>query len=374
MKTIVTYIFLMLTVLGALAQEPIVMKFYISNKGGNPVEKVQLKIHSQSYTVKANNPLTFKITPNYKSPLQINFKASSIGEVSYFFIPYPGQSYEFELTNTSGQLQVTLVNSESVKLGLIEGVDEKSITDNQKKQEEIIINRKNLSLGYTLEKEGTSNIIREEWLRLGGKVKYLSVGALVSYYSMDMDEYGTMNGFGGGISAAINQINLVIPEYTTGKSKWNSLNYGMGLDLQIYSSSLSMQMGGIKSDMKISNVDFRIMGNIGWTWGFGRFRDKTTWKGVAITAKYRPSLNLTLSNTEIKMDVMGDVQKITDSNGSSKFNFGGFGFDFDFNSFSAKMEKIAPKPSSKVSVFLLPPIGENPLFVSLSYGLTFYTK
>ncbi len=374
MKTILSYLIFALISISTFAQEPVSMAFSISNKGGNALTKVQLKILGQNYIVTSNTPLSIKVLPNYNSPLEIACKASSVEEVSYFFIPSPAQNYEFELSNRGGLLSIVLINIESVKLGLLQGVDETNIAENQKKQEEFKINRNNLSLGYSSEKEGATNTVRDEWLRRGGEITYLSVGAMGTYFRMDMDGYGTMNGFGGGASAAVNKINLVIPEYKPGTSKWSSLNYGVGMDLQVYGSTFSMDVSGIKSDMKISNLEMQITGNIGWTWGFGKFIDEATWKGVAITAKYRPSIRITSTTTETTMVVMGDEQTISSSDESTKFNAGGFGFDIDFNSFSAKMEKLAPKPNSKVSFFFLPPIGENPLFFSFSYGLTFYTK
>lgn len=378
MKTIFSYIIFTLITISVFAQESISMKFNISNKSGNPIEKAQLKVLGQSYTVKPDSPLLIKVIPNYASPLEIKLKASSVEEISYFFIPSPAQNYEFELSNSGGLLSIVLINSQSVKLGLLDGINETAIAENQKKQEEFKINLNNLSLGYSLEKDGATNSVRDEWLKRGGEITYLSVGAMTTYFRMDMDGYGTMNGFGGGASAAVNKINLKIPEYKAGTSKWSSLNYGVGMDLQLYGSTFSMEMSGVKSDMKISNIEMQITGNIGWTWGLGKFIDEATWKGVAITAKYRPSIRITSSSTETTtiIDIMGVKEKTTTTGNDNKttFNAGGFGFDIDFNSFSAKMEKLAPKPNSKVSFFFLPPIGENPLFFSFSYGLTFYTK
>lgn len=378
MKTILSYLFFALITISTAAQDPVNMVFSISNKGGNALAKVQLKILGQSYTVNPNTPLSVKVLPNYNTPLEIACKASSVEEVSYFFIPAPNQNYEFELSNSGGLLSIFLKNSESVKLGLLAGVDEAKIAEQQKKQEAFMVNRDNLSIGYNLKKEGATNSVREEWLQRGGQITYLSVGAMASYFRMDMDGYGTMNGFGGGASAAVNKINLAIPEYKPGTSKWSSLNYGVGMDLQLYGSTFSMEMSGLKSDMKISNLEMQINGNLGWTWGVGKFIDEATWKGVAITAKYRPSIRITTSSVETTtiINIMGVEDKTTTSSSDNKtsFNAGGFGFDIDFNSFSAKMEKLAPKPNSKVSFFFLPPLGKNPLFLSFSYGLTFYTK
>ena len=64
----------------------------------------------------------------------------------------------------------------------------------------------------------------------------------------------------------------------------------------------------------------------------------------------------------------------TDSDTQAQFNAGGFGFDIDFTSYSATMNKLAPKPKAKVSFFMLPPIGDNPLFISLSLGISMYSR
>jgi hypothetical protein len=380
MKTLLFHTLMILLPSSLLAQGSTNLVFNISNNSNTPLKKVQIRILNQNYILTPNSPLYVTVSPTYKSPLQIDCKASSTDNISYFFIPAPNQTYEFEIANNSGQITISLKNIDNVKLGLLEGVVEKPIAQqtDQSNNSNFNINRKNMGISYNYSKEGKTITVRDEWLKKGGKVNYFSVGVLGTYFKMNIKDYGDMTGFGGGFSLAMNRINLTIPEYKQGLSKWNSYNIGAGMDIQIYNTSYKMELSGMKMDSKTSNFDILIAGNLGWTWGFGKFIDEATWKGVAVTVKYRPSFRITSSNTEITMvtNIMGEETKTTTSASGTdgSINFGGFGLDLDFNSFNAKMQKLAPKPCSKLSFFFLPPIGNNPLFITISYGLTFYTK
>jgi hypothetical protein len=141
-------------------------------------------------------------------------------------------------------------------------------------------------------------------------------------------------------------------------------------------------VSGLTVDMNSTYLNIMITGNFGYTWGFGKYIDETTWRGVAITLKYKPSYNLSLVTSTITTKYPpipivypnGHTEITVDSETSNRFNAGGFGFDIDFNRFSATAAKLAPKPRTKFSFFLLPPIGDNPLFVSASIGVLFYPR
>lgn len=227
------------------------------------------------------------------------------------------------------------------------------------------------------------NDIRDEWLKRGGKVYYVSVMLTGTYISMDMDKVGTMSGYGGGYSFFLNMIDLKMPQYTTGLSKWNSFNLGFGYDLVVYGFKYKMPpMSGVTVDMNSVYMNIMFTGNFGYTWGFGKYIDEATWRGVALTLKYKPSYNLSIVTSTIttKMPPMPPIypngynQVTSDSQTSGSFNAGGFGFDIDFNKFSATAAKLAPRPRTKFSFFMLPPVGDNPLFVSASLGVLFYPK
>ena len=199
---------------------------------------------------------------------------------------------------------------------------------------------------------------------------------------MDIDKVGKMNGYGGGYSFFMNMINLKMPEYKTGPSNWKSFNWGLGYDLVIYNFKFPLDAGTLRIDMNSTYMNIMFTGNVGYTWGFGKYIDESTWKGVALTLKYKPSYNLSLVTSTITTKIPpmppvypnGYTQTTTDSQSSGSFNAGGFGFDLDFNKFSATAEKLAPRPRTKFSFFILPPIGDNPLFVSASLGVLFYPR
>jgi hypothetical protein len=51
-----------------------------------------------------------------------------------------------------------------------------------------------------------------------------------------------------------------------------------------------------------------------------------------------------------------------------------FGLDVNFNSYSSNAARLAPKAQSKLSFFVLPPIKDMPLFITVGYGVTFYIR
>ena len=234
---------------------------------------------------------------------------------------------------------------------------------------------KKLDLGFQSKITNQSQAVRDEWLKRGGKVSYVSVMLTGVYYSMDMGSLGKMNGYGGGYSFYVNTLNLKIPEYKAGQSNWNSLNWGFGFDFVGYGFSTSSNVGTSTMDTKFTIMDFMFAGNLGWTLGLGKFIDEGNWKGVALTLKYRPSFNLTMTGTSTKLKPSNPLIKDgSASDVSGKFNAGGFGFDIDFSSYSATMDKLVPKPKSKISFFFLPPIGGKPLFLTFSYGLVIFPR
>jgi len=367
MKKTIYAIILVLLFTSVKAQESINLKFTVVSNVLYPIKKVQLTILNKSYIVSTDQSLSIKVTPNFKSKLEIKCKASSIDQLSYFFTPFPAQNYEFELGKNTNGFYITLKNIDAVKLGLLPYVKEDTTKDKTPQ-----VYRNNLGLNYNATKDGKTASVRDEWVKRGGKISYYSIMGTGTYFRLDLGKLGTVNGYGGGASVAMNTINLKVPEHTAGVSKWNSLNFGAGMDLNIYGTSLKSEVTpGTAMDMKMTYLDLMFTGNIGWTWGFGKFIDEGNWSGFALTMKYRPSYVITTTSTEVK--ITGFPSNST-SNTDGRLNAGGFGFDVDFNSFSATMNRLAPKPKSKVSFFVLPPIGDNPLFVSLSYGLTFYSK
>lgn len=348
MKIILSFSLLLLFVT-ASAQESITLEFNRPAKFQGSVAKIRVIIQENEYILKNGSSISINVTTNYSTSLKIDCKAGLGMQSSFSFIPQPNQKYEFEVGFKSMGLYIDLLSGE------------KSQADS-------------LNMAQS---PNQSESIRDEWLKKGGKVNYMSVMLTGTYFRMDLAKSGfsgstsAMTGYGGGYSVSSNFIDLKMPEYTTGKSRWNSLNWGFGFDFIVYGFKLpTLEMPGLTIDMKAMVMNMRIVGNVGWTIAQGKFTDEANWKGVALTLKYRPSYDFTY--TSVTMD--DGNEKTTTSNGSKQLNMGGFGFDLDFTSFSANMDKLAPKPKSKISFFLLPPVGKNPLFISLSYGITFYPR
>lgn len=67
-------------------------------------------------------------------------------------------------------------------------------------------------------------------------------------------------------------------------------------------------------------------------------------------------------NTTTQMDPTGSL------------NLGGFGFDIQLSNYYATLNKLAPKPSLKLTAFIIPPIGDIPLFINIGLGINIYRK
>ncbi len=360
MKRLLVFL-LMLPFIVATAQETVTLKFNRPANFQGSMTKIRIMILDNEYTLKNGSSISANVECPSGKPLRIDCRAGLAGQSSFSFIPTPNQTYEFEVGFKVGGLYIDLLSGDKVESGELNNAGALS----------------------------QSESIREEWLKKGGTVNYISVLGTGTYLRLDMAKSGLImpgsnssiiKGYGGGYSFSSNFINLKMPEYTSGKSKWNSLNWGIGLDFVIYGFSLpTYESTGMTMDMSIMSMNMRIVGNFGYTIAQGKYIDEATWKGVAFTVKYRPSFDYTYSGVTTKTTfdppnpfVPNGTNYTSSSN--KQVNMGGFGVDLDFTSFSAKMAKLAPKPKIKVSFFMLPPVGKNPLFMSLSLGVTFYPR
>jgi len=360
MKRLLLFFFVLLLI-DASAQETVTLKFNRPANFQGSMTKIRILILDNEYTLKNGGSISVNINPPKGKSIRIDCRAGLGGQSSFSFIPTPNQTYEFEVGFKAIGLYIDLLTGDQAG------------TDN--------LNDANAA--------NQSESIREEWLKKGGAVNYNSVLITGTYFRLDMAKSGlkmpgssssVVKGYGGGYSFASNFINLKMPEYTTGSSKWSSINWGLGFDFVMYGFKLpTFESTGMTMDMSILAMNMRLVANIGYTIAQGKYIDEGTWKGVALTVKYRPSFDFTYSGVTTKTTFTPPNPFIPNgtnytSSTNKQLNMGGFGFDLDFTSFSAKMAKLAPKPKSKISFFILPPVGKNPLFISLSYGLTFYPR
>lgn len=223
------------------------------------------------------------------------------------------------------------------------------------------VNKKNLAISYVNEKTLKSDDIRKQWARQGGDMVGRSLSYLLTFAGMSVKTAGTTTKTviaGGGWTYTQNHYKITIPEYKPGIATWNSLVYGMGASVNLHMSSVTIDPNPANLEMPIVGGSFVMMinGNFGYTFGLGKFKTETNYKGLALELTYKPSI----------------IASAYEGGSSTQLNFKGIGIDITRNSFSAYANRIAPKAKSKFSFLLLPPIKDTPFMVSFGYGLVWY--
>ncbi|MBN1988203.1 MAG: hypothetical protein JW783_02250 [Bacteroidales bacterium] len=429
MRNLLILAALLLSMAGT-AQEDIALRFTRPRGDQGTNIKFKIRVLDSMHEIGDGETITFRATPSYTSAVKVECMAPKGAQSVYFFNPDKGNAYLFEVGYKPAGVYIKQLSQMSIaemereqpspNAELLAPVVEKAAPPKElpntvvaetvtphtptntnvteaapvqtppdtitvKKDTTIAnevdtnikINRKKGSIALTSEQIHSSDTIRQAWLEKGGKIRYDSYLLTALYFRMDIENYGPISGYGGGYSVAQNWIDLKIPQYKTGLSTWSSLNMGYGLDMNLFFTDYTMEMESLSTKISSLNISMLINGNFGWTIGLGKFLDEANWKGVALTLKYRPSINMTntISTIEMKSDSpYFPDQTTSDSNTDIMLNMAGLGFDIEFSNFTATMAKIAPKPKSKFAFFLLPPIGDNPLFVSVSFGMTIYSR
>lgn len=357
-----------------LAQESVTIKFIRPSKVQGSAVKIRILINGNEYLLKNGTEISVNIPHDYSKPLPIEAKAGGTGQ-TYRLRAIPEEKYVFETGFEFKGIYLKLIEGKELAVGeVIQKADTAAGGETDFK-----VDRNGKAVGFTIQRIDESEAIRQEWLSRGGRIKNESVLLTGTYFGMDLKDFNTrVDGYGGGLSLAQNWINLKIPEYKTGVTTWNSFNYGWGFDMLIYRYKLNLNLAPSGSmDMSVLTISYPIAANLGWTFGIGKFLDPGNWKGVALTLKYRPSLtfNMVSTTSTIKLPApLNTTQTDYSSDTNASFNLGGFGVDFEFSNFTATMNKLAPMPKTKFSFFVLPPVGDTPLFVSISLGVSWYSR
>jgi len=363
-----------LLVFSAVGQPAVTLKFVRPSQFQGSAAKIKIVIQGNEYILKNGSTISVNITPNYTGSLEIDCKIPLGSQTTYYLKPKPGENYEFEV---GFQLKGIYIKLTSGEQGKTDDVVNLSSSDTTGGKWDTNVGRVSTGVGITAEKTDPSEVIRQDWLQRGGKISYTSVMLTGTYFGLDVSGVGTINGYGGGVSFCQSWINLKVPEDKPGLSTWNSFNVGWGYDLMFYSYDFDIKQDPITMKMGVFTMTIPIAANIGWTLGLGKFVDQGNWHGVNLTLKWRPSLMLNLTSTTMKSsstDPNITIPESTSSDNNAQFNASGFGFDVDFSNYSATMERLAPKPKTKLSFFFLPKTSKSPLFISLSLGVTFYSK
>jgi hypothetical protein len=367
---------LLLVGVSLYSQESITLRIVRPSRLSGAATSINLSIQGEEFIIKNGGTLMLTLTPDFVSPIKIEGKSSSQTQATLSINPKPAETFEVEVGFNFNGIYIELKKGVEAKPGEVVYVP-KNESDTTKWSSSLKVDRKTGGFGLKAEKDDPSEAIRKEWLQKGGKIKSASSMITGMFFSMDIDGYGVLNGYGGGISMYDNYFKLKVPEYKEGFSSWNSFNAGYGFDWLLSSFKYTIDQSMFSMDIKSLSWNMLLAGNLGWTLGLGTFRGRDNWKGVAITFKYRPTFNITMTSSTI--ETISSSPYIPNSKTSStdsdySFNAVGFGFDFQFSNFYATMEKLAPKPAAKFSFFFLPPTDKSPLFISLSLGYLIYSQ
>lgn len=210
--------------------------------------------------------------------------------------------------------------------------------------------------------------IRQAWKTKGGSLRSTTLDLGYSYLSLTNE---TMEMTGSGYSGAfsISKFKLNMPDYETGKKNWSSFIYGIGFSYSHMSTEVSSSyttssydyytnsytQETIYTNSSSSSGNITIPANIGVVIGMGKFKEANNWKGTIVSLNYKPSYIIPLAE-----------------GAESSFNYLGFSINFSGANFDAFLDKIAPKPKTTFSIFILPAMDDKPFFLNLTLGLQFY--
>jgi hypothetical protein len=246
--------------------------------------------------------------------------------------------------------------------------------ENEYQKPEVGLDKKTgkLSVGYYQTLESDSE--RRSWIEDGGILK--GTGMTVNYTFMSMEMEGmdsdfTMNGFGMTYSGTVKWIKP--PSYDEGRNSWGAFSLGVmgsfNIALGSMESSYTYWNGfswvTTNSEMNITMLAYEISGNIGYTFGLGRYFAPDDWKGVMLGLYWKPNLVMSRSTTEINGSYYeGDP--------TSSFNMTGFQWTIDFGNFGAMADKLAKEAHFSINGFILPETDETPFMLSIGIGVVWY--
>ena len=355
MKRAIALFTLIFFCINLIAQEEVTFSF--SFKEQHRYRKISVNMYvngTVAAKVKNGSSAIYKATLDVSQPVTVMVKYG-LNKLKRTFRLSPGNKCSLEASFYGGMLDLNLLSG-----GRIEpGTGSKS---------SLLVNKKDLSLSYTSITTNATDTIRLQWLEKGGKITGMSYTGGVTF--MNMNKSGMkLTGFGGQYDLTQSYLNFKIPENKPGIRSWNSLVYGFSMTFQINGDKSKMKTEGMDpiTSSSFSLVEM-VSPNIGYTLGLGKFKNETKWKGVAFELTYRPSLTYTenVSSNSFTNEVVQSTKL--------SFNYTGFSLGVNFNSYTSNASRLAPKAQSKFTFFMLPPIKNMPMFITVGYGLTFYIR
>jgi len=287
--------------------------------------------------------------------IELKFRNGFRRPTKYFLYPNTTLNYDLQAKISMGSVKIKDLSVYPLGVSTGYALQQKTLPDG------VSVNKKNLAISYLNEKTLSSEEIRKQWARQGGKMIGRSLSYLFTYARSVVKTTGltsTTTIAGGGWTYVQNYYNLKIPEYKTGIASWSSFVYGLGVSANLHMSGTTLDPPPAKDYETVvgGSFVFMINGNFGYTLGLGKFKTEANYKGLALELTYKPSI----------------ISTAAEGYSDTQLNLKGFGIDITRSSFSAYANRIAPKAKSKFSVFLLPPIKDTPLMIYVGYGLIWY--
>jgi hypothetical protein len=169
-------------------------------------------------------------------------------------------------------------------------------------------------------------------------------------------------GFSAGLKVAI--LTLEAPSYEKRDTSWTAWKLGIGGDVGVTSVTISNPNApkGYQT-MSASMASQTLILNIGFMHATGSFDGPHDWSGFAIGLDWAPSSQKTTTTVNIA-GAKPDTQ--------SSFNPRGFAINFESGSLASMASKMGKKAKMKLSIFILPPVGELPFMMNTTFGAVWY--
>ncbi|HXK50236.1 MAG TPA: hypothetical protein PKW56_07195 [Clostridiales bacterium] len=246
--------------------------------------------------------------------------------------------------------------------------------ENEYQKPEVDLNKKTGKLSVEYYKTLESDSKRRSWIEQGGILKGTGMTVNYTFASMEMegmDTDFTMNGFGMTYSGTLKWVRP--PNYDEGKNTWSAFSLGAMGSFNTTFGSMDSEytfwngsyFQTITTEMNLTMFAFEFSGNIGYTFGLGRYFSPEDWKGVMLGLYWKPNYVMSRSTTEIDGNYYeGDPQ--------SSFNMSGFQWTIDFGSFGALADKLAKEAHFSINGFIIPETDETPFMLSIGLGMVWY--
>jgi len=231
MKKLLPFLFILVFVT-VKSQDQITLKFIRPSIPSRANEKILITIQSNEYIINDGSDLSVNVLPDYTTSLKIDCKVENGAQTNYYLESSPNQTYFFEVGLKKTGIYIKQISRDFA-------TQAEASKTNEDWNTKLKVDRKDKSIGFTAEKTNETQAIRDDWMKKGGPVQLSSQLLTMMYFRSDMGaDFGVINGYGYGFSFGKNQINLKVPQFKTGLSKWSSFNFGSGIDFNTYSMKL----------------------------------------------------------------------------------------------------------------------------------------